>query len=253
MKKKFRLTLGLNEILLLILELNLGFAGLVMIAASLNGQSSQLYASARAMTGMLPALFCVGFASWLVYRLRCIRQAKNRVAGLVGALCLGIVALSFGAAVGKLSMVCMTDGFKDAVNYSINSPLQKQAGLVSFLAFIGIGLAFGATFVLRAGKGNDVGTVSSESLHEQIVELGQQVVGDWSAQLVARMDEFIASGDAESAIGIYRQETSCSAAEASRVIDDWPEQRLRLQLELLKNRLQNSGNTNVPVSFAALS
>ena len=109
MRKNLQLTFGLNEILLLVLELNLGFAGLVMITTSLSGESSQLYVSARAMTDMLPALFCVGFASWLVYRLRCVRKAKNRVAGLVGAMCLGVVALNFGAAVGKLSMVCLTD------------------------------------------------------------------------------------------------------------------------------------------------
>jgi hypothetical protein len=177
MMKNLRLTFGLNEILLLALEINLGFAGLVMIAASLSGQSSQLYASARTMTGMLPALFCVGFASWLIYRLRCIRQAKNRAAGLAGAMCLGVVALSFGAAVGKLSMVCMTDGFQQAVNDSISSPLQKQAGLMSFLAFIGIGLVFGATFVLRAGKSDDVKGVSTESLHEQIGDIFGALIG----------------------------------------------------------------------------
>ena len=248
MKKKLRLTFGLNEILLLVLEINLGFAGLVMIAASLSGQSSQLYAPARTMTGMLPALFCVGFASWLVYRLRCIRRAENRAAGLAGALCLGVVALSFGAAVGKLSMVCMTDGFREAVNYSINSPLQKQAGLMSFLAFIGIGLVFGATFVLRAGKGDDIKGVSNESLHEQIGEIGQRVVRNWSEQLVSRMDALIANGDLVAAIGIFRQETSCTADEASRVVDDWPEQRLRLQLELLTTQLRNSGDTTVRTS-----
>lgn len=248
MKKKLRLTFGLNEILLLVLEINLGFAGLVMIAASLSGQSSQLYAPARTMTGMLPALFCVGFASWLVYRLRCIRRAENRAAGLAGALCLGVVALSFGAAVGKLSMVCMTDGFREAVNYSINSPLQKQAGLMSFLAFIGIGLVFGATFVLRAGKGDDIKGVSNESLHEQIGEIGQRVVRNWSEQLVSRMDALIANGDLVAAIGIFRQETSCTADEASRVVDDWPEQRLHLQLELLKTQLRNSGDPTVRTS-----
>lgn len=248
MKKKLRLTFGLNEILLLILEINLGFAGLTMIVAAFSGQSSELYAPARTMTGMLPALFCVGFASWLVYRLRCIRKAENRAAGLAGAMCLGVVALSFGAAVGKLSMVCMTDGFREAVNYSINSPLQKQAGLMSFLAFIGIGLVFGATFVLRAGKDDDVKGVSNESLHEQIGEIGQRVVRNWSGQLVSRMDALIANGDLVAAIGIFRQETSCTADEASRVVDDWPEQRLRLQLELLTTQLRNSGDTTVRTS-----
>ena len=250
MKKKLRLTFTLNEILLLGLEINLGFAGLVMITAALTGQSHQLYAPARTMTGMLPALFCVGFASWLVYRLRCVRQAKNRVAGLAGAMCLGIVALSFGAAVGKLSMVCMTEGFREAVNFSINSPLQKQAGLMSFLAFIGIGLVFGATFVLRAGKGGDVENVSSETLHEQIGEIGQRFVGDWSEQLVSRMDSFMTAGNALAAIGVYRHETGCTAEEASRVVDDWPEQRLRLQLELLTSRLQTPAGMRDSVAVA---
>jgi hypothetical protein len=224
-----------------------------MITASLSGESSQLYVSARAMTGMLPALFCVGFASWLVYRLRCVRKARNRAAGLVGAMCLGIVALSFGAAVGKLSMVCMTDGFREAVNYSIDSPLQKQAGLMSFLSFIGIGLVFGATFVLRAGKGDDVQGLVDESLHEQIGEIGQRYVGDWSEQLVSRMDALITDGDLVAAIGIYRNETSCTAEEASRVVDDWPEQRLRLQLELLTNRLQVSESTMAPTAAVSLT
>jgi hypothetical protein len=252
MKKKLKLTFGLNEILLLVLEINLGFAGLAMIAAAFSGQSSQLYAPARTMIGMLPALFCVGFASWLVYRLRCVRLAKNRAAGLAGATCLGIVALSFGAAVGKLSMVCMTDGFRDAVNYSINSPLQKEAGLMSFLAFIGIGLVFGATFVLRVGKSEDITPVSKESLRDQINELGQRVVGDWSEQLVCRMDALVADGDVLAAIGIYRRETSCTAEEASRIVDDWPEQRLRLQLEFLTKRLQIPESTTTPIQVAIL-
>jgi hypothetical protein len=252
MKKKLQLNFSLNEILLLVLELNLGFAGLAMIAASLSGGSSELYASARTMTGMLPALFCVGFASWLVYRLRCVQRTKNRASGLAGAMCLGIVALSFGAAVGKLSMVCMTDGFREAVNYSISSPLQKQAaGLTSFLAFIGIGLVFGATFILRAGKGNDVKIASSEALREQIGEIGQQFVGDWSEQLVSRMNSLVSAGDSLAAIGIYRQETGCTAEEASRVVDDWPEHRLRLQLELLTSRLQSSGGSTASATVAA--
>jgi hypothetical protein len=237
MKNKLRLTFRLNEILLLILEINLGLAGLVMIAASLSGKSGELYAPARTLISMLPAVMCVGFASWVVYRLRCVRQAQNRVAGLVGALCLGIVALSFGAAVGKLSMVCMTNGFREAVEYSISSPLQKQAGLNAFLTFIGIGLVFGATFVLRAGKGEDAKTVSNETLHAQIGEIGQRVFKNWSEQLVSRIDTLVADGDSAAAVTLYCQESGCATEEASHVIDDWPEQRLRLQLELLTNQL----------------
>lgn len=237
MKNRLRLTFRLNEILLLILEINLGIAGLVMIAASMSGQSSELYASARTLVSMLPAMMCVGFAAWVVYRLRCIRQAQNRVAGLVGAMCLSVVALSFGAAVGKLSMVCMTDGFRETVEFSISSPLQKQAGLNSFLAFIGIGLVFGATFVLRAGKGEYTPTVSNETLHAQIDEIGQRVFRNWSEQLVSRIDALVADGDSAAAIKLYCQESGCANEEASRVIDDWPEQRLRLQLELLTRQL----------------
>jgi hypothetical protein len=149
-------------------------------------------------------------------------------------------------------MVCMTDGFREAVNYSISSPLQKQAaGLTSFLAFIGIGLVFGATFILRAGKGNDVKIASSEALREQIGEIGQQFVGDWSEQLVSRMNSLVSAGDSLAAIGIYRQETGCTAEEASRVVDDWPEHRLRLQLELLTSRLQSSGGSTASATVAA--
>ena len=238
-----RLTFRLHEILLLILEMNLGFAGLVMFVAALSGRSGDLYAPARAMVGMLPALFCVGFASWLVYRLRCIRRAQNRNAGLAGAVCLGIVAVSFGAAVGKLSMFFVTDGFRQAVEYSINSPLQKQAGLASQLAFIGIGLVFGVTFLLRAGKGDESQAVSNETLHAQIREIGRRVFVNWSEQLVSRIDSLVEAGDSAAAIALYRSETNGDAAEALRVINDWPEQRLRLQLELLTNQLQTPADS----------
>jgi hypothetical protein len=219
----------------LILKINLGLAGLVMVAASLSGQSSELYAPARTLISMLPAVMCVGFASWVVYRLRCVRQAQNRVAGFVGAMCLGVVALSFGAAVGKLSMVCMTDGFRGAVEFAISSPLQKQAGLNSFLTFIEIGLVFGATFVLRAGKGEHAKTVSNETLRAKIGEIGQRVFRNWSRGLTC--------WSLTATVKLYCQESGCATEDASRVIDDWPEQRLRLQLELLTNQLPSSADS----------
>ena len=49
---------------------------------------------------------------------------------------------------------------------------------MSFLAFTGIGLVFGATFVLKAGEGDDVKGVSNASLHKQIGDIGQWVVGN---------------------------------------------------------------------------
>lgn len=245
MKKKFRLTFSLHETLLLILEVNLGFAGLVMIAAALTGQPDQLYAPARAMVGMLPAMSCVGFAAWLVYRLRCIRRAGHRAAGLAGALCLGIVAIGFGAAVGKLTMVCVTDGFRDAVEFAISSPLQQQAGMTSLLAFIGIGLVFGVTFVCEAGRMDRRLMVSNETLHAQIDEIGQRVSTNWSEQLVARIDPLVERGDSAAAVTLFSTETGADRTESARVIADWPEQRLRLQLELLRSQLQVPAVTGV--------
>lgn len=241
MKKKFRLTFSLHEILLLILEVNLGFAGLVMIAAALTGQPDQLYAPARALFGMLPAMSCVGFAAWLVYRLRCIRRAGHRAAGLTGALCLGIVALSFGAAVGKLTMVCVTDGFRDAFEFAISSPLQQQAGMTSLLAFTGIGMVFGVTFICEVGRMDRRLTVSNETLHAQIDELGRHVFTDWSEQLVARIDRLVGRGDSAAAARLFSTETGADSTESVRVIADWPEQRLRLQLDLLRSQFPVSG------------
>lgn len=238
MKKQRRLTFRFSELLLLVFEINLGFACMAMIAATFSGQFGQLYAPARSLMSMLPAMLCVGFASWFLYRVRCIRQADSQVAGLLGAVCLALVALSFGAAVGKLSMVCMTDGFQEAVEYAISNPLQKLAGRMSLLAFIGIGLVFGATFVLQAGRRDHANSVSNDSLHFQIGNIGQRVIQNWSEQLVTRIDALVQCGDHAAAVRMYEQETGSNKEDATRVIDDWPEQRLRLQLEVLVTHLQ---------------
>jgi hypothetical protein len=67
------------------------------------------------------------------------------------------------------------------------------------------------------------------------------------------MDALIAAGNLVAAIGIYRQETCCTAEEVSRVVDDWPEQRLRLQLDLLTTRLQYPGRTTSSEAAASLT
>lgn len=253
MKKPFRLTFSLHELLLLMLEMNLGFAGLVMIAAALTGQPERIYAPVRSMFGMLPAVACVAFAAWLVYRLQCVRKAPNRRAGLLGAFCLGVVSLSFGAAVGKLTMICVTDGFRDAVELAISSPLQQQAGMTSMLAFISIGLVFGVTFVCQAGRQDRRLAVSNESLHAQIDEIGQQVLPDWSTQLVTRIDSLVECGKSAVAASLYSMETGVDRAEAERVIADWPEQRLRLQLELLRSQLPQAVDARKDIATTASS
>lgn len=61
---------------------------------------------------------------------------------------------------------------------------------------------YGATFVFRDDKSDDVNGVSNESFHDQICEISQRVVGNWSWQLVSRMDVLIANNELMDAIGI---------------------------------------------------
>ena len=235
--KKLPLKFKLSELLLLIFELNLFVAGFVMIHAALTGKSAALYIPAQSLTGMLPALMTVGFSIWLVYRLRCLRRAENRRWALAGAWCLGIVAMSFGAAVGKLNMVHMSDPVQSAVASAIHSPLLKQAGLSSLLAFLSIGFIFSITFILKAARGPFAAKDTSQQLQAQLSQLSERIVEGWSESLVAKIDAFHECGEVDKAIDCYLKKTGSSQDEASIVIADWPEQRLMLQIELLNQSL----------------
>ena len=235
--KKLPLKFKLSELALLIFELNLFAAGLVMIHAALWGSSSALYIPARALIAMMPAAMSVGFAFWLVYRLRCLRQAENRRWALAGATCLGIVALSFGAAVGKLNVIHMSEPFQQAVASAIDNPLLKHAGLSSLLAFMSIGLIFSITFIFKAAKGPFASKDTTEQLSIQLSRLSEKIVQGWSDSLVAKVDGFLKDGEVDKATDFYLEKTGCSEDEASIIVADWPEQRLVLQVEQLNQSL----------------
>ena len=182
----------------------------------------------------------------LIERLRCIRQAESRKWALVGAWCLGIVALSFGAGVGKLNMVHMSEPLQTAFSSAIHDPILKRAGLSSLLAFMSIGFIFGVTFVYKAAKGPFLSKDTSEKLHSQLTQLSQQIVGDWSESLVARIDTLIEDGEIDKAIDVYKEKTGATEDAASIVIADWPEQRLMLQVELLNSAVADSPKQTVP-------
>ena len=240
MKPKFKLPFQLSEIALLIFELNLGIAGLVMVASALSGSAARLYLPATVMAGMFPVLLTVGFAAWLVHRHRCLSRARHRGWALFGATCMGFVALGFGAAVGKLNMTFFSDAYQDGLNAAIADPVLKRAGLNSLLAFIGIGLVFAVTFIRRAGRGPWDDAHSVQKLHVQLSQLGQSVVANWSEQLVSRIDVLMNQGAESEAIAAYRAAVGCSLQEASAVISDWPEQRVRLEIELLTQQLKTT-------------
>lgn len=246
LKEKLPLKFKLSELLLLVFELNLFAAGLMMVYAAVAGSSQALYIPAEALAGMLPAILTVGFAIWLVYRLRCIRQAESRKWALAGAWCLGIVALSFGAGVGKLNMLYMSQPIQTAFSSAIQDPILKRAGLSSLLAFMSIGFIFGVTFVYKAARGPFVSKNTSEKLHTQLTQLSQQIVGDWSDSLVARIDSLIEDGEIDKAIDVYKEKIGASEDAASIVIADWPEQRLMLQVELLNSAVADSPKQTVP-------
>lgn len=235
--KKLPLKFKLSELALLIFELNLFAAGLVMIHAALWGSSSALYIPSRVFIAMMPAAMSVGFAFWLVYRLRCLRQAENRRWALAGATCLGIVSLSFGAAVGKLNVIHMSEPFQLAVASAIENPLLKQAGLSSLLAFMAIGLIFSVTFIVKAAKGPFALQDTTEQLSAQLSRLSEKIVHGWSDSLVAKIDSFLKVGEVDKAIDFYLEKTGCSEDEASIIVADWPEQRLVLQIEQLNRSL----------------
>ncbi len=238
MKPKFKLSFRLTEIMLLIFELNLGVAGLAMIYSAVFGPATHLYLPAHVLAGLMPAILTVGFAAWLVYRYRCISRARHRAAGLFGALCLGIVALSFGAAIGKLNTVFFSEIHETALAEAIADPLIKRAGLMSLLTFIGIGFIFSVTFVLRAARGPWANGASHEELHARISAIGSHMVKDWTERLVPRIDRLLNEDNIQQATLAYREATGCSQEEAAAIIGDWPEQRLRLELETLSSALQ---------------
>lgn len=240
--KKLPLNFKFSELLLLVFELNLFVAGVVMINAALTGSNTALYIPAQSLLAMLPALMTVGFGIWLVYRLRCLRKAENRRWALAGAWCLGIVALSFGTAVGKLNTVHMSDTFQSAVAGAIHSPLLKQAGLSSLLAFMSIGFIFSITFLFKAAKGPFAMKDTAEQLQAQLGQLSEKIVQDWPESLVAKIDEILKKGEVQQAITFYVANTGCTHDEASIIIADWPEQRLMLQIELLNNSLAEDAN-----------
>ena len=232
MKPKFKLPFQLSEIALLIFELNLGIAGLVMVASALSGSAVRLYLPATVMAGMFPVLLTVGFAAWLVHRQRCLSRAQHRGWALVGATCLGFVALGFGAAVGKLNMTFFSESYQAGLNAAIADPVLKRAGLNSLLAFLAIGLVFAVTFIRRAGRGPWDDATSVEKLHVQLRQLGERVVANWSEQLVSRIDVLVNQGAQREAVAAYRAAIGCSLEDASDVISDWPEHRVRLEIEL---------------------
>lgn len=257
MKRGFQPSFRLTELLLLAFELNLALAGVLMIVAACRGNTGGLYLPSEALLAVLPAGLLVGFSTWLVYRLRCVSRIQHRGTGLLAAVGLGIVAISFGAAVGKLSMVFSTDRFDVAVAAISRDPVTREAGLTGLLAFTFIGLVFGVTFVLRAGRSAPVAKPTLESLHVQIQELSRQVVSNWSDRLVQRVDQLVAADRIAAAEQLYQSETGCSSEVASQVIADWPEQRLRLEVELLSECLSganhNSGTTEVALPGNALT
>ena len=242
--KKPTLSFRFTEILTLLLELNLFAAGILMICAALGLTWFNLYIPAEWLAASLPAMLCVGFAFWLVYRLRTLRQAKSRGWALAGATCLAIVAMSFGAAVGKLTMVFSTDLFDSFVVASIHDPAFKRAGLMSMLAFTSIGFVFGITFIRRAARGPWNSNESTAHVQEQLSRLSEQVIQDWDAQLVSRIDSLLADGKTNEAVTTFQQETQTDLEEARNTIADWPEHRLRLQVDLLCTTLsENSSRT----------
>lgn len=241
--KKIRLPFRLGEILLLVFELNMAAAGLLMLSSAMGLTRGWLYRPAEALAGMLPAVLTVGFAAWLVHRLRCVSQARDRAWGLVAAVCLGVVAISFGAGAGKLAIVCLTDAHYQATRGVIHDPLIKYASLTGLTSFSLIGLVFAVTFVLRAGRATWRAEQTRELLHERLNRLGEHVVDNWEQQLVPRIDSLLKREAIEDAIRLYRAEFDCSRDEASDVIADWPEQRLRLELEVLSQNLQTPETT----------
>ncbi|MHC4880102.1 MAG: hypothetical protein ACYTGL_26935 [Planctomycetota bacterium] len=252
MKSPGQFSFKLPELLILVFELNLGAAGLLMLVAAVRGNPSGIDIPAQALMRIFPALLCVGFAAWLVFRLRCLGQATSRRWGQLGAVCLTFVALGFGTAVGRLGIVTMTTQFRSHLDLLLSDPMTHEAGLTSHLSFLWIGLVFGLTFFLRVGTRRFQTQTSRDALHMQLNEIGQHVLGNWSEQLVARIDSLVADGRRHDAIQLYQHETKCSLNEASITIADWEDHRLRLQIDVLRETLTTE-NGRSPITTAATS
>lgn len=251
MVKKFKLTFRLAEILLLVFELNLGLAGMAMIYSAFAGPSAKLYLPAQVLASMMPAILTVCFASWLVYRHHCLTRARSRVWALCGATLLGIVAIGFGAAVGKLNTSFVSDVYQEGLSSAIADPELKRAGLSSLLAFLGIGGVFAVTFILRASRAQWRATETSlDDLHLKLGQLNSRLVANWSEQLVPRIDALIEQGQSAQAVLEYQRVTQCGLDEASYAIADWPEHRLRLEVETLQQSLERLESTPCEATVA---
>jgi hypothetical protein len=242
MKPKFKLTMRLTEIMLLIFELQIGLAGVAMVLSAITGDGSLLYLPANVLAGLIPAILTVGFAAWLVYRFRCISRARHRAWALLGATCLGFVAMGFGAAIGKLNGFFFSDIYAKALVTAVGDQQLKHAGLTSLLAFLGIGFVFAVTFILRAARGPWEHETNSDELHARLNRLGAKLIPDWSEQLVGQIDRHLATQDVTAAIEVYRQATGANLDVATCVIGDWPEERLRIELDLLTNSVHAPAN-----------
>lgn len=243
--KKFKLSFRLAEVLLLVFELNLGLSGLVMIYSAFVGPAAKLYLPAQVLASMLPAVMTVCFAGWLVYRHHCLARARSRATGLVGATLLGFVSIGFGAAVGKLATTFYSAPYLAGFSAAIEDPDLKRAGLGSLLAFLSIGGVFAVTFILRASRGQWRKSESSlDDLHQKLSGISERVIANWSEQLVPRIDALLDEDQLSEAIVTYQRAMNCGLDEASYAISDWPEQRLRLEVELLGQQLQ--ANTETP-------
>ncbi len=246
MKTRRQLSFKLPELLLLFFEMSLGTTGVLMLIAAVRGNPAGMDLPAHAMIRLLPVVMCVGFAAWLVFRLKCLGQAQSRRWGQVGAVCLTFVALGFGGAVGRLGMVTMSAPFRGAFDQLLADPVTREAAETSYFSFLWIGLVFGITFFLRVGTRRFQTKSSSEALHAQLDEIGRSVVSDWSEQLVTRIDRLLTEGKRHEAVRIYGQETGCDLDEASLTIADWDAHRLRLQIDLLRASLiSNDAQSNV--------
>ena len=246
MKTPGQSSFKLPELLLLVLELSLGTTGVLMLVAATKGNAAGMDLPAHLLMRLLPVILCVGFAAWLVFRLRCLGQAQSRLWGKVGAVCLTFVALGFGSAVGRLSMVTMSATYRDFFDQLMADPVTREAAQMSYFSFLWIGLVFGLTFFLRVGTRQFQTKSSPDALHSQLDEIGRSVVGNWSEQLVARIDSLLGEGKRHAAIRVYEQESGCSFDEASLTIADWDTHRLRLQIDLLRDSLLNSAASSSP-------
>ncbi len=237
MKSPGQFSFKLPELLLLVLEMTLGASGVLMLIAAMKGNAAGMDLPAHALMRLLPVMLCVGFAAWLVFRLRCLGLAQSRHCGQVGAVCLTFVAVGFGSAVGRLGMVTMSAPFRDFLDQLLADPVTREAAEMSYFSFLWIGLVFGILFFLRVGTRQFEAATSHEALHADLNAIGQHVVANWSEHLVARIDQLVLDGKRQTAIRLYEQETGCDFNEASLTIADWDAHRLRLQIDLLRDSL----------------